>query len=114
MAVAAAVSPAWSCTPLDLDPAAVACARRNLAAAGAQVHQGDLYAALPGVLRGRVGILAARCAVRGDRHSPCRRCWRPATPYEPRLSLDGGPDGLDVARRAVAGPRTGWRPAAGC
>ena len=26
-----------------------------------------------------------------------------ARDHEPRLSLDGGPDGLDVARRAVAG-----------
>lgn len=42
---------------VDIDPAAVACARRNLRARSAFVHQGDLYAALPAGLRGRVDVL---------------------------------------------------------
>ena len=41
----------------DIDPAAVRCARQNLPAD--RVYQGDLYAPLPAVLRGRVAILAA-------------------------------------------------------
>ncbi|MYR02276.1 putative protein N(5)-glutamine methyltransferase, partial [Streptomyces sp. SID6139] len=43
----------------DIDPVAVHCARRNLAPYGGHAHQGDLYAALPTALRGRIGLLAA-------------------------------------------------------
>ena len=103
-AVAAALAAALSLAELhaaDLDPAAVACARLNLAAAGAEVHEGDLYAALPGRLRGRVGILAANVPYVPTGHFPLLP--PEARDHEPRLSLDGGPDGLDVARRAVAG-----------
>jgi len=39
---------------VDIDPAAVRCARRNLAGAGGQVYEGDLYQPLPATLRGRV------------------------------------------------------------
>jgi len=41
---------------VDIDPAAVRCARRNVPG---HVYQGDLYEPLPGRLRGRVAILAA-------------------------------------------------------
>src|SRR5215218_8758217 len=41
----------------DVEPAAVVCARRNLPAAG--VYEGDLFAALPMDLRGRVDVLVA-------------------------------------------------------
>src|SRR3954447_4575395 len=47
--------PALDLTAADIDPAAVACARRNLP--GASVHQGDLFDALPADLRGRVDVL---------------------------------------------------------
>ena len=43
----------------DIDPAAVRCARRNVAAAGGQVYEGDLYEPLPAALRGRVDVLVA-------------------------------------------------------
>ena len=43
---------------VDIDPAAVQCARRNVADAG-QVHEGDLYEPLPAMLRGRVDVLVA-------------------------------------------------------
>src|SRR5947209_17317935 len=43
----------------DVDPAAVACARRNLARVGGQVHCGDLFAPLPSTLRARVDVLVA-------------------------------------------------------
>ena len=43
----------------DIDPAAVRCARRNLAARGGRVYEGDLYQPLPSRLRGRIDILIA-------------------------------------------------------
>ena len=88
----------------DIDPAAVRCARRNLAARGGRVYQGNLYEPLPATLRGRVDILLANVpyvpteAVRGL--PPEARL------HEPRAALDGGADGLDVLRRvAAAAPR---------
>ncbi len=87
----------------DADPAAVACARRNLAGLG-QVWQGDLFAALPGGLRGRVDVLAANVP-----YVPAGEIsLLPAESrlHEPRQAVDGGPDGLDVARRvATAAPQ---------
>lgn len=43
---------------VDVHPAAVRCARRNVAAAG-QVYEGDLFEPLPAVLRGRVDLVVA-------------------------------------------------------
>jgi release factor glutamine methyltransferase len=103
-AVAAALAAALSLAELhaaDLEPAAVGYARQNLAGTGAQVHQGDLYAALPGALRGRVDILAANVPYVPTGQLPLLP--PEAREHEPRRALDGGPDGLDVARRAVAG-----------
>ena len=85
----------------DIDPAAVRCARRNVAAAGGQVYQGDLYGALPARLRGRVNILAANVPYvpGGD----VGLLPPEARAHEPRVALDGGADGLDVLRRVAAG-----------
>ena len=44
---------------VDIDAAAVRCARRNVAPAGGRVYQGDLYQPLPPALRGRVDVLVA-------------------------------------------------------
>src|SRR6202041_1022162 len=41
----------------DLDPAAVACARKNVEPAGGHVYAGDLFSALPDSLRGRISVL---------------------------------------------------------
>jgi release factor glutamine methyltransferase len=84
----------------DVDPAAVACARRNVAAAGAQVYEGDLYEPLPATLRGRVDILAANVP-----YVPTEEIGLlppEARVHEPRVALDGGADGLDVLRRVSA------------
>jgi release factor glutamine methyltransferase len=81
----------------DIDPAAVRCARRNLAPIGGQVYLGDLYEPLPVALRGRVSVLAVNAP-----YVPTRAIGllpAEARLYEPRVALDGGADGLDVQRR---------------
>ncbi|MGW7791089.1 putative protein N(5)-glutamine methyltransferase, partial [Streptomyces tricolor] len=81
----------------DIDPAAVRCARRNLAACYGRAHEGDLYDALPAGLRGRVGILTANVP-----YVPTAEVALlppEARDHEPLVALDGGPDGLDVLRR---------------
>jgi release factor glutamine methyltransferase len=86
---------------VDIDPAAVRCARRNLTAAGGRVYQGDLYAPLPAALRGRVDVLVANAP-----YVPTGEIGlQPAEArlHEPRVALDGGADGLDVLRRVIAG-----------
>lgn len=85
----------------DLDPAAVRCSRGNIEPAGGRVHEGDLFEPLPARLRGRVAVLAANApyvptAAIGTMPPEART-------HEPRLSLDGGPDGLDIQRRVIAG-----------
>jgi release factor glutamine methyltransferase len=83
----------------DVDPAAVACARRNLPRAA--VHAGDLFDALPARLHGRVDVLVANVPYVP---SEAIALMPPeAREHEPRVALDGGDDGLDVARRVVAG-----------
>jgi release factor glutamine methyltransferase len=44
---------------VDIDPAAVRCARRNLAPIDGRVYAGDLYEPLPAGLRGTVDVLVA-------------------------------------------------------
>ncbi|WP_033372846.1 putative protein N(5)-glutamine methyltransferase [Glaciibacter superstes] len=89
----------------DIESAAVACARLNLAEAGGRVYEGDLFEPLPASLRGRVGILLANTP-----YVPTEaiELMPPeARLYEPRVTLDGGVDGLDVQRR-VAGEALQW------
>jgi release factor glutamine methyltransferase len=84
----------------DIDPVAVRCARRNLGAAGGRVYEGDLCEPLPAALRGRVDILAANVP-----YVPTAEvALLPAEArlHEPRVALDGGPDGLAVLRRVAA------------
>jgi release factor glutamine methyltransferase len=88
----------------DLDPAAVACARRNVEPAGGHVSAGDLFSALPDSLRGRIDVLI------------CNAPYVPTTeiafmPVEARdhealMALDGGVDGLSILRRVAAGAAT--------
>jgi release factor glutamine methyltransferase len=86
----------------ELDPAAVRCARRNVPA-DCPVYEGDLFAALPSSLRGRVDVLVANVPYvpsdSVDLMPPEARL------HEPRAALDGGDDGLDVARRVAAEAR---------
>ena len=90
-------------TAADLDPVAVRCARANLP--GARVLVSDLFDAVPDDLRGRVDVLTANVP-----YVPTEALGlmpREAREHEPRLSLDGGADGLAVLRR-VAALAPGW------
>jgi len=96
-ALAAAVDQA-EVHAVDIDPAAVSCARRNVPG---HVYQGDLYQPLPASLRGRVGLVVANVP-----YVPTGEIgFLPpeARAHEPLVALDGGPDGLDVLRRVAAG-----------
>ncbi|NUT32018.1 MAG: putative protein N(5)-glutamine methyltransferase, partial [Hamadaea sp.] len=100
-----AAGPAADLHAADVDPAAVACARRNLSAYNGHVYEGDLDAPLPARLRGRVDVLAVNAP-----YVPTREvAWMPpeARDHEPVSALDGGPDGLAIVRRAIAAA-AGW------
>ncbi|MEV0358797.1 putative protein N(5)-glutamine methyltransferase [Nocardia sp. NPDC050697] len=85
----------------DIEPAAVACARRNLEAVAGRVYEGDLFDALPGALRGTVDVLLANVPyVPSDAVATLPP---EARDHEPRRALDGGADGLDILRRVAAG-----------
>lgn len=84
----------------DLDAAAVGCARVNLAEVGGRVYQGDLFAALPEQLRGRVDVVLANVPYVPTEQ--IRLLPAEARLHEPLHSLDGGADGLDVLRRVMA------------
>ena len=98
-AVAAAIAgarPDVEVHAADVDPLAVACARRNVA----RVHEGNLYDALPDGLRGRISVITCNAP-----YVPTDAiAFMPpeARDHEPRLALDGGADGLDVHRRVAA------------
>jgi len=84
----------------DVDPAAVACAAANIAAVGGRAYAGDLFEALPHELRGRVDLLLANVPYVP---SEALALMPPeARLHEARVALDGGADGLDVARRVIA------------
>jgi release factor glutamine methyltransferase len=85
----------------DVDPAAVACARRNLPAD--RVVLGDLFEAVPEGQRFDV-IVANAPYVPTDAIADMPS---EARDHEPLITLDGGPDGLDVHRR-IAAAATRW------
>jgi release factor glutamine methyltransferase len=102
VALAAALDPV-DLYAADVDPAAVRCARRNVA--GGRVYEGDLYEPLPATLKGRVDVLAANVP-----YVPTEEVEllpAEARVHEARVALDGGADGLDVLRR-VAAEAPGW------
>ncbi|HEX3780054.1 MAG TPA: putative protein N(5)-glutamine methyltransferase [Pseudonocardiaceae bacterium] len=84
----------------DIEPAAVECARRNLARLHGSVYEGDLYQPLPADLRGRVNIIMANVP-----YVPTKDIDLlppEARVHEPTAALDGGADGLDVLRKVAA------------
>ncbi|WP_329790070.1 putative protein N(5)-glutamine methyltransferase [Lentzea sp. DG1S-22] len=80
----------------DIDPVAVACARKNLT----NVFEGDLFDALPTHLRGHIDVVVANVP-----YVPTDDiAFMPveARDHEARVALDGGADGLEVLRRVAA------------
>lgn len=80
----------------DIDPAAVACARRN----DIDARLGSLDEPLPPALRGQVDVLTAVVP-----YVPTKELAflpRDAMAYEPRRALDGGRSGLDLLLVVVA------------
>ncbi len=83
----------------DIDPVAVACARRNVTMG--HVHRGDLYDALPADLRGRVDLLLVNAPYVPT--AEIELMPREARLHERQVALDGGADGLGVHRRVAVG-----------
>jgi release factor glutamine methyltransferase len=86
---------------LAIAAVAVGCARSNLAPIGAAVYAGDLFAALPGRLRGAVDVLVANAPYVPT--AAIALMPPEARDHEPGIALDGGPDGTRVLRRVIAG-----------
>jgi release factor glutamine methyltransferase len=84
----------------DIDTAAVGCARKNLADAGGRVYHGSLFEPLPTELGGRVDLVVANPPYVPS--SEVAFLPAEARQHEPLTALDGGPDGLDLARRILA------------
>ncbi|WP_312118084.1 putative protein N(5)-glutamine methyltransferase [Brevibacillus reuszeri] len=85
---------------VDIDPASVQCARRNLTTARGRVYEGDLYKPLPQKLLGCVNVIVANAP-----YVPTKAIEllpHEARNHEARIALDGGTDGLDLQRRIVA------------
>lgn len=96
----ARLAPRWLAAT-DIDPAAVACARRNLAPLGVPVYQGDLFAPVPQRWRGRLDLVVANAPyVPSD---AVALLPPEARLHEAPVALDGGGDGLAVLRRVAAG-----------
>lgn len=93
--------PGIELTAADIDPRAVSWARVNLEPVGGHVFEGDLYAALPESLRGRIRTLV--CNTPYVPTADIALLPPEARLYEPRGTLDGGDDGLDIQRRVAEG-----------
>jgi len=85
----------------DLDARAVACARSN----GVDAHLGDLFAPLP---TGRVDVVVGVVPYVPTPDLPLLQ--RDTLTFESALSYDGGDDGLELLRRAIAGAVDFLRP----
>ncbi len=94
----AALRPDIAVYAIDISPAALAVARQNAEAQGANVtfFEGDLL--LPLIKRGiRADMVLANLPYIARDEVPQLEVSR----HEPVLALDGGPDGLDLIRRLV-------------
>ncbi len=101
-AIAAAVAharPDLEVTAAEIDPAAVALASRTLAPFGASCMVSDMDGAL-GHLAGRVDAVTACPPYVPTAQIPLMP--REARDHEPRLALDGGPDGTALQREVLA------------
>jgi release factor glutamine methyltransferase len=93
---------------VDIDPACVRCAQRNLEDAGGYAYEGDLFDPLPTNLHGCVDVVVANAPyVPTD---AIAMMPPEARDHEPPIALDGGPDGVDVQRRLIAAAPTWLAP----
>jgi release factor glutamine methyltransferase len=79
----------------DVDARAVACARGN----GVDVYLGDLFAPLPGTLKGRVDVVVGVVPYVPTPALPFLQ--RDTFAFESPLSYDGGRDGTEILRRVL-------------
>ena len=96
--------PAATVIATDVDPVAVACARRN----GVEAFPGDLDEPLPSELRGRVDVMTA--VVPYVPTEELRLLPRDVLAHEPARALDGGPGGTAVLERAARAAARWLRP----
>lgn len=104
IAVALAVgAPGLRVWATDISADAIAVAMANAARHGVADRivfaVGDLFAPLPGELRGRLALVVSNPPYIASRELPTLQA---EVRREPRLALDGGPDGLAFYRRIVA------------
>ena len=95
-------------TATDLSAGALALARENgarLGAAGVDFLEGDLYGPVAPGERFHVIVSNPPYVPRGELDT-----LPPEVRREPRLALDGGPDGLELSRRIAAGAPARLRP----
>jgi release factor glutamine methyltransferase len=95
---------------VDDSPLAAECARRNLAQVGGRVYHGDLFAPIP-----RTELHSLDLIVASPPYVPTEEIQRlpaEARLYEPRSTLDGGPDGTCV-QRGILGAAGEWLGAQG-
>jgi release factor glutamine methyltransferase len=94
-AVLAAAVPTARVLATELDPNAVRAARRN----GVEVFEGSLDDPLPRAFEHRVDVVTA--VVPYVPTDALRLLPRDVQAFEPRLALDGGPDGTDLLAEVV-------------
>ncbi len=94
-AVLGSARPRATVLATDIDPVAVACARRN----GVRALEGSLDEPLPPSLRGRVHVVAA--VVPYVPTEELHLLPRDVLDHEPRRALDGGPGGTTMLVRAA-------------
>lgn len=99
-AVLGSAHPGATVVATDIDPVAVACARRN----GVHGLVGDLDEPLSPSLRGRVDVMTA--VVPYVPSEELHLLPRDVLAYEPRRALDGGPRGTTMLVRAAG---AAWR-----
>jgi release factor glutamine methyltransferase len=87
--------PAATVVATDIDPVAVACARRN----EIEALEGDLDEPVPPSIRGRVDVVTA--VVPYVPTEELHLLPRDVVAFEPRPALDGGPGGTALLMRAV-------------
>jgi release factor glutamine methyltransferase len=103
-AVLISARPRATVVATDVDPASVACARRN----GVHALLGDLDEPLPPPLRGRIDVVTAVVP-----YVPTEQLHllpRDVQAYEPRRALDGGRRGTTVLLRAAGAAARLLRP----